>query len=517
MRHPSMSNQLLATKSIDRLIAESQEPAHRLCKTLGPWSLTAIGIGAIIGTGVFILTGTAAAGTVLQFPSVLKVPLLDFLIHGGHVAGALGRAGAGPAVALSFFLVAVACALAGLCYAELASMIPIAGSAYTYAYATLGEIVAWIIGWDLILEYAVSNMAVAVGFSAYIDSLLSGLGLKLPDSIANPVFNDSLQHTGSYFNVPGFVIVMLLTVILVRGIRESARTNNIMVVVKIAAILIFIVFASRYIHMSNWTPFMPNGWQGVLTGGAIVFFTYIGFDSVSTCAEETINPQKDVPFGIIASLVVCAILYCGVAIVLTGVQNWRTLNNAAPVANALHAIGLLNVERWVTVGALTGMLSSLLVYQLGQARVWFAMSRDGLLPRAFSKVHPRFRTPHVSTWIAGLVVAIPSGLFDIGTLAELSNIGTLFAFILVALGVLVLHYKQPERPRGFRTPWVPVLPIAAVVCCLILMASLPLETWLRFLVWLVVGLFIYFGFSRFHSEFAKLPEPAAVGVVERPV
>jgi basic amino acid/polyamine antiporter, APA family len=510
-----MSNQLLATKSIDRLIAESEEPGHRLCKTLGPWSLTAIGIGAIIGTGVFILTGTAAAGTVLQFPSVLKVPLLDFLLHGGHVAGAVGRVGAGPGVALSFFLVAVACALAGLCYAELASMIPIAGSAYTYAYATLGEIVAWIIGWDLILEYAVSNMAVAVGFSAYIDSLLSGLGLKLPNTIANPVFNDSLQRTGSYFNVPGFVIVMLLTVILVRGIRESARTNNVMVAVKIAAILIFIVFASRYIHTANWTPFMPNGWQGVLTGGAIVFFTYIGFDSVSTCAEETRNPQKDVPFGIIASLVVCAVLYCAVAIVLTGIQNWRTLNNAAPVANALHAIGLLNVERWVTVGALTGMLSSLLVYQLGQARVWFAMSRDGLLPRAFSKVHTRFRTPHVSTWIAGLAVAIPSGLFDIGTLAELSNIGTLFAFILVALGVLVLHYQQPERRRGFRTPWVPVLPVAAVVCCLILMASLPLETWLRFVVWLVIGLVIYFGYSRFHSEFAKPAEVVAVAS-ERP-
>ena len=505
-----MSSQLLATKSIDRLIAESEEPAHRLCKTLGPWSLTAIGIGAIIGTGVFVLTGTAAAGTVLQFPSVLKVPLLDFLLHGGHVAGAVGRVGAGPAVALSFFLVAVACALAGLCYAELASMIPIAGSAYTYAYATLGEIVAWIIGWDLILEYAVSNMAVAVGFSAYIDSLLSGLGLKLPDSIANPVFNDSLRRTGSYFNVPGFVIVMLLTVILVRGIRESARTNNIMVAVKIAAILIFIIFASRYIHTSNWTPFMPNGWQGVLTGGAIVFFTYIGFDSVSTCAEETRNPQKDVPFGIIASLVVCAVLYCGVAIILTGIQNWRTLNNAAPVANALHAIGLLNVERWVTVGALTGMLSSLLIYQLGQARVWFAMSRDGLLPRSFSKVHPRFRTPHVSTWVAGLVVAIPSGLFDIGTLAELSNIGTLFAFILVALGVLVLHYKQPERKRGFRTPWVPALPVAAIFCCLVLMASLPLETWLRFIVWLVIGLLIYFGFSRFHSEFARPVEAEAV-------
>ena len=498
-----MGRQFLATKSIDRLLAEADRPEHRLRKSLGPWSLTALGIGAIIGTGIFVLTGTAAAGTVLEFPSILKAPLLDFVLHGGHPVLSAGRPGAGPAIALSFFLVAIACAFAGLCYAELASMIPIAGSAYTYTYATLGEIIAWIIGWDLILEYAVSNMAVAVGFSAYIDSLLEGLGLKLPEQIANPVFNDSLGRTGSYFNVPGFLIVMALTVILVRGIRESAAANNFMVSVKIVAILIFIIFASRYINLANWKPFMPNGWQGVMTGGAIVFFTYIGFDSVSTCGEETRNPQRDLPFGIIASLVICTILYCSVAVVLTGIQSWHTLNNAAPVANALQAIGLLHVERWVTVGALMGMLSSLLVYQLGQARVWFAMSRDGLLPKVFSKVHPRFRTPHVSTWIAGLFVAIPAGLFDIGTLAELSNIGTLFAFILVALGVLVLRRKQPERHRGFRTPWVPAFPVAAILCCLILMASLPIETWLRFLVWLVIGLAIYLGYSRSHSEFAS--------------
>jgi basic amino acid/polyamine antiporter, APA family len=502
-------SQFFATKSIDQLLADAERPEHRLRKTLGPWSLTALGIGAIIGTGIFVLTGTAAAGTVLQFPSVLKAPLLDFFLHGTHALGVAGRPGAGPAIALSFLLVAIACALAGLCYAELASMIPIAGSAYTYSYATLGELVAWIIGWDLILEYAVSNMAVAVGFSAYIDSLLAGLGLKIPDSIANPVFNDSLGHTGSYFNVPGFLIVMILTIVLVRGIRESAGANNFMVGVKLIAIVIFLIFASRYIHTTNWKPFMPNGWQGVLTGGAIVFFTYIGFDSVSTAAEETKNPQKDVPFGIIASLIVCAVLYCAVAIVLTGIENWKFLNNAAPVANALHLIRLYRVERWVTVGALMGMLSSLLVYQLGQARVWFAMSRDGLLPRVFSSVHKRFRTPHVSTWVAGLFVAIPAGLFDIGTLAELSNIGTLFAFILVALGVLILRKRQPERLRGFRTPWCPVVPVLAIVCCLILMASLPIETWLRFVVWLIIGLVIYVSYSRFHSEFAKKSGPAA--------
>jgi APA family basic amino acid/polyamine antiporter len=500
-----MSSQLLRTKSIDKLLAGAEDPEHRLRKTLGPWSLTALGIGAIIGTGIFILTGTAAAGEVVKVQSILKAPLIDALLHGRHAVGVAGRPGAGPAIALSFFLVAVACALAGLCYAELASMIPIAGSAYTYTYATLGEIVAWIIGWDLILEYAVSNMAVAVGFSAYIDSLLQGFGLHLPRQFAEPFFVSG-QRTGAWFNAPGFLVVMILTVVLVRGIRESAGANNLMVTVKIIAILIFIVAASRYIQVSNWKPFMPNGWQGVMTGGAIVFFTYIGFDSVSTAAEECRSPQRDVPFGIIASLIICTILYCSVAIVLTGIQHWPTLRNAAPVAHALKGIGLTNVERWVTVGALTGMLSSLLVYQLGQARVWYSMSRDGMLPKVFSSVHPRFRTPHVSTWVAGFFVAIPAGLFDIGTLADLSNIGTLFAFVLVSLGVLVLRREQPRRRRAFRTPWVPFLPMASVTCCLILMASLPVETWLRFVVWLLIGLTIYFLYSRHHSEFGRVAE-----------
>ncbi len=502
-------SQLLRTKSIDKLLVDADEPEHRLRKTLGPWSLAALGIGAIIGTGIFILTGTAAAGEVLEVHSILKAPLIDALLHGRHAVGMSGRPGAGPGIALSFFLVAIACALAGLCYAELASMIPIAGSAYTYTYATLGEIVAWIIGWDLILEYAVSNMAVAVGFSAYVDSLLQGFGLKLPRQFMEP-FVVAGRRTGAWFNVPGFLVVMILTVILVIGIRESAGANNLMVTVKIIAILIFIFAASRYIQTSNWKPFMPNGWQGVMTGGAIVFFTYIGFDSVSTAAEECRRPQKDVPFGILASLIVCTILYCSVALVLTGIQPWSTLSNAAPVANALLAIGLKNVQRWVTIGALTGMLSSLLVFQLGQARVWYSMSRDGLLPRAFSKVHPRFRTPHVSTWVAGFFVAIPAGVFDVGTLADLSNIGTLFAFLLVSLGVLVLRRKQPERRRAFRTPWVPFLPVASILCCVVLMASLPVETWLRLVVWLAIGLTIYFTYSRHRSEFARPPQAVVV-------
>jgi APA family basic amino acid/polyamine antiporter len=508
-----VANQFLRKKSIDKLLAEAEAPGHRLRKTLGPWSLTALGIGAIIGTGIFILTGTAAAGEVLEVRSIFKAPLLDALVHGQKALGMAGRPGAGPGIALSFLLVAIACALAGLCYAELASMIPIAGSAYTYSYATLGEIVAWVIGWDLILEYAVSNMAVAVGFSAYVDSLLRGFGLELPRKIMGPMIVGG-RMTGAYFNVPGFLIVMALTVILVIGIRESAGANNLMVGVKLIAILIFLAAAARFIHVANWKPFMPNGFQGVLTGGAIVFFTYIGFDSVSTAAEECRNPQKDVPFGIIASLVICAVLYVSVALVLTGIQHWPTLRNAAPVANALMAIGLSNVMKWVTVGALTGMLSSLLVFQLGQARVWFAMSRDGLLPQVFSKVHPRFRTPHVSTWVAGFFVAIPAGIFDIGTLADLSNIGTLFAFVLVSLGVLVLRLTQPQRPRSFRTPWVPVVPLLSILCCLVLMASLPIETWVRFLVWLIIGLTIYFSYSRHRSEFGRSPREMAPAVAK---
>jgi APA family basic amino acid/polyamine antiporter len=497
-----MPTQLFQKKSIDKLIMEADAPGRRLRKTLGPWSLTALGIGAIIGTGIFILTGTAAAGEVLEVHSILKAPLLDALLHGSKALGTAGRPGAGPGIALSFLLVALACALAGLCYAELASMIPIAGSAYTYAYATLGEIVAWIIGWDLILEYAVSNMAVAVGFSAYVDSLLRGFGIVLPRKLMEPVFVSG-RYTGAYFNLPGFLIVMILTIILVIGIRESAGANNFMVTVKIIAIVIFVFAASRFIHTANWKPFMPNGWQGVLTGGAIVFFTYIGFDSVSTAAEECKHPQKDVPFGIIASLIICALLYITVALVLTGIQHWPTLRNAAPVANALVAVGLNNVMKWVTLGALTGMISSLLVFQLGQARVWFAMSRDGLLPEVFSHVHARFRTPHISTWVAGFFVAIPAGIFDIGTLADLSNIGTLFAFLLVSLGVLVLRRKQPGRPRAFRTPWVPVVPLLSILSCLVLMASLPVETWVRFVVWLAIGLSIYIGYSRHRSEFGR--------------
>lgn len=494
---------LLRTHSIDALIAASDHPDRRLHKTLGPWSLTALGIGAVIGSGIFILTGTAAAGQNLQFHSVLNAPILDLLLNGGNAVSTIGRQGAGPGISLSFLVTAFVCSFAALCYAELAAMIPIAGSAYTYAYATLGEIFAWIIGWDLILEYAVSNMAVAVGFSAYFNDLLDGVfHIHLPKAIANPAIVDGAA-TGSVFNLSALVILLLLTWVLARGIRESAATNNVMVLVKIAAILIFVIGAGHAVNTANWHPFLPHGFSGMLTGAAIVFFTYIGFDSVSTAAEECRNPQRDMPVGIIATLLICAALYIAVALVLTGIANWKTLGSAAPVADALKALGMNRIRGWVNVGALVGMISSLMVFQYGQARIWFAMSRDGLLPKVFAKVHTRFRTPHVSTWIAGLFVGIPAGIWDIGTFADLSNIGTLFAFIVVSAGVLVLRKTQPDRPRGFRVPWCPWLPILSIVMCLVLMLALPLETWIRFFVWLAIGLAIYFFFGRNNSVLAQ--------------
>ena len=494
-----VESQFSCRKSIDKLLADAEEPDRRLRKTLGVLSLTALGIGAIIGTGIFVLTGTAAAGEAAQEASLLKTPLLTVLLHGGQEV-LTGRPGAGPAIALSFFLVAIACGLAGLCYAELASMIPIAGSAYTYTYATLGEMVAWIIGWDLILEYAVSNMAVAVGFSAYIKDLFEGFGFKIPIELGTPAYTPDGGWT-LHFNLVGFVIVMVLTVLLVRGIKESASANTFMVGVKLTAILLFIFFASKHIHSEHWHPFMPAGWQGVMTGGAIVFFTYIGFDSVSTAAEECKNPKRDLPLGILLSLLVCTILYVSVAIVLTGIQPYQIFRgDAAPVATALHNIGLERLRRWVTIGALTGMISSLLVFQLGQARVWFAMSRDRLLPDAFSAVHPRFRTPHVATWVAGFFVGIPAGIFDIGTLADLSNIGTLFAFVLVSLAVLILRKTQADRERSFRVPLVWLVAPGSVICCLVLMMGLPVENWIRFVVWLVIGLLLYLSYGMRRSS-----------------
>jgi APA family basic amino acid/polyamine antiporter len=408
-------------------------------------------------------------------------------------------------------LVAIVCCFTGLCYAELASMIPIAGSAYTYTYATLGELIAWIIGWDLILEYAFSNMSVSVGFAAHFVDLLDWLGIPLSPKWLSPAYLPQGLQDLAGKDISAFLIVILLTVVLVRGIRESARTNNIMVLIKLAAILVFIFVGLHFIHPTYYHPFSPNGWPGVLAGGSIIFFTYIGFDSVSTASEECRDAQRTVPIGIIATLVVCTILYIGVSIVLTGIVPWKSvIGDAAPIVNALKRLTLATgspLLHWtrliVLLGAIIGMISSILVFQLGQARVWFAMSRDRLLPDVFSRVHPRFRTPAFATWIAGILVAIPAGLFDVGTLAELSNIGTLFAFILVSIGVLVLRRKQPERKRGFRVPGGPIFPVLSVVFCIVLMAGLPVRTWERFFIWLIIGLGVYFFYSRKRSEFYR--------------
>ncbi len=515
-----MPNQIFATKSIDKLIADSERPEHSLKKTLGPVSLTALGVGIVIGSGIFTVIGTAIAGKPLKVAGWTDSPVIDLLLHHGAIAG---RPGAGPALALSLLLVAIVCCFTGLCYAELASMIPIAGSAYTYTYAVLGELIAWIIGWDLILEYAFANMSVSVGFAAHLVDLLDWLGIHLDPKWLSPAYLPlGLQdlagkdiytagwHSG--FDIPAFLVVCFLTIVLVLGIRESSRTNNIMVLIKIAAILAFIFFGLSFIHPGNYHPFAPNGFSGILAGGSIIFFTYIGFDAVSTASEECKNPQRDVPIGIIATLVVCTILYVGVALVLTGIVPWSSISpdDGAPVVNALKRLSLEPgghklhfVRLFVLIGAILGMISSILVGQYGQARIWFAMSRDKLLPDAFSRVHPRFRTPAFSTIVAGILVAIPAGLFDVGSLAEMSNIGTLFAFVLVSIGVLVLRRTQPERRRGFRVPGGPILPVLSVFFCILLMAGLPAITWVRFFVWLIIGLLVYYFYSRKRSEFYR--------------
>jgi basic amino acid/polyamine antiporter, APA family len=500
-----VASQLFRRKGIDQLISDCENAEVRLKKSLGWLSLTSLGIGAVIGSGIFTVIGTAIAGQKLEVSSILNAPLLQYLIYHSK---SFGRPGAGPAIAISFILVAIVCGFASVCYAELAAMIPIAGSAYTYTYATMGELIAWIIGWDLILEYAVSNMAVSVGFSAHLVGLLDWFGVHPDPKWISPAYLPSglqdLQGNMLYgsgwhfgFNWPAFVIVMLLTVVLVRGIRESARTNNIMVLLKIVAILVFVGFAARFVHPANWHPYAPNGWPGILTGGSIVFFTYIGFDSVSTAAEECKNPQRDLPIGILATLVICTVLYIAVVVVLTGLVPWQTLlDDAAPVVNTLKKLNFHGVRLVVLLGALTGMISSLLVFQLGQARVWFAMSRDGLLPKVFGHIHPRFHTPDFSTWMAGFVVGIPAGLLDIGTLADLSNIGTLFAFALVAAGVLILRYREPNRHRAFRAPGGPLAPVLTILTCLLLMAGLPIMNWIRFFSWLVIGLVLYYFYGR---------------------
>ncbi len=512
---------LFRTKSPDHLIREAAAPERQMKRTLGPLALTALGIGAIIGAGIFSLTGTAAAGQ--SFSSKLQTPVMNFLqawISGGDIV--FGRVGAGPAIAISFVVAGLACAFAALCYAELASMIPVSGSAYTYSYATLGELVAWIIGWDLILEYAVGNMAVAVSWSGYFGQFCNSLfHLKFPvwlmldhetamakiashspdlanysSSVLPVLFGHSIA-----FNLPAILIVAAVTALLIYGIRESAGANTLIVILKTAVVIFVIAFGAFMIDPPNWHPFVPNGFSGVMSGAAIVFFAFIGFDAVSTCAEETRNPQRDMPIGIIASLIICTVLYVLMSIVLTGIKKYTTYSgDAAAVATAFASKPW--AQALVSAGALAGTTSVLLVFQLGQPRIFMAMARDGLLPQYFSRIHPRYRTPHVTTIWTGLVVGVVAAVVDIGSLADLTNIGTLFAFVLVCIGVIILRRTQGTRVRPFRVPLVPWFPLLGVALCFVLMLSLPVETWIRFFVWLAVGLVIYFSYGARHSKLA---------------
>ena len=518
-----MALKLFRKKSPDLLLAEAAAPERQLKRALGPFALTCIGIGAIIGTGIFALAGTAAAGEQIQ-ASIWKTPILNFIQSWtSHAPLVFGRPGAGPAVMISFLVAGVACAFAALCYAELASMIPVSGSAYTYSYATLGEIIAWIIGWDLILEYAVGNMAVAVGWSGYFVRLCGSLfGLKFPvwavndydtakgivtqggEALAN-YSSATIPTIAGYpiaLNVPAVLIVAAVTVLLIYGIRESARTNNTIVIIKLSVVVFVIAFGAFMIHPTNWHPFVPNGIGGVMSGAAIVFFAFIGFDAVSTTAEETRNPQRDMPIGIIASLIICTVLYVLMAAVITGARKYTTyFGDPAAVATAFSAYPWATAL--ISAGALAGITSVLLVFQLGQPRIFMAMARDGLLPSYFARIHPRFRTPHITTIWTGIFVGAVAAVVDIGSLADLTNIGTLFAFILVCLGVMVLRRTDPNRARPFRVPFNPVFPTLGVIFCLVLMLSLPLETWLRFFGWLAVGLVIYFLYSAQHSKLQR--------------
>jgi APA family basic amino acid/polyamine antiporter len=501
-------HRLFRRKPIAAVSDEAVDPAQRLRRTLGPVQLTLLGVGAVIGAGIFSTIGTAAAG------------------------GA-SHAGAGPAIIISFALAAVACAFAGLCYAEFAALAPVSGSAYTYAYLTLGELAAWIIGWDLILEYAVGNVAVAISWSGYFQELLRGVGVHWPAwlgvdyrsalqgahavAVAQAAGTDlatldaTVRAAGAawlaaprlaglplVFNLPAAGIVLLLTWILYRGIKESARFNSVMVIVKLVILAFFLVVGACYVKPENWTPFAPHGWSGITGAAAIIFFAYIGFDAVSTAAEETRRPQRDVPIGILGSLVICTVLYIAVAVVLTGMVKADRLGTAEPLATAFSALGLNWAVGIISIGALAATTSVLFVFQLGQPRIFFSMARDGLLPSWAAKVHPRFRTPHVTTWLTGLVVAVFAGVSNINEVVELCNIGTLFAFVMVAAGILVLRWKEPERLRPFRTPLVPWVPLLAIGSCGWLMAELPAVTWWRFFAWLAVGLVIYvfYGFRR---------------------
>ena len=460
-----MAHDLLRTKPLDRLLADTQEEGHRLRKTLSAWDLTAIGIGCIIGVGIFVLPGVQAARN------------------------------AGPAIILSFAIAAAACACTALCYAELAAMIPVAGSAYTYGYATLGEVFAWIIGWDLLLEYMVAAVMVSTGWSAYFVNLLRSVGLDFPQAISASPWDPA----PGLFNLPAVAIVLVITWLLVRGIKESSSVNMGIVLLKLAIILFFILVTVGHVEPAKWHPFMPFGFKGVMTAAAIVFLAYVGFDAVSTTAEEARNPQRDLPIGIIASLVVATILYMAVAAIMTGIVPYQQLGVADPIALVLNTLHMPWASALISVGAMAGITSVLLVLMMGQPRILFAMSRDGLLPPALSTVHPRFKTPHRTTWLTGGIVAVAAAFTPITVSSELCSIGTLFAFIIVCTGVIVLRRTRRDLARPFKAPLTPLLPGAGILLCGYLMVSLPGSAWIRFAVWLALGIFIFLLYGRSHS------------------
>jgi len=476
-----MFKDLIARKSLYQINQQAQEDS--LKRHLDLTNIVLLGIGAIIGAGIFVLTGTAAA------------------LH------------AGPAISISFIISAFGCLLAGLCYAEFASMLPVSGSAYTYGYATLGEFVAWIIGWDLILEYLFGSATVAVGWSGYVISFLNDFGIHLPATICQSPFAygpDGWYQTGAIINFPAVFIIALMTTLLVIGIKESARFNNIIVIVKVGVILLFVGFGISYIDVENWKPFLPEntgkfsefGWTGVLTGAAVVFFAYIGFDAVSTTAQEAVNPQRDLPKGILLSLAVCTLLYVTVSLVMTGIVKYTELNVPAPIAVAIDATGkgLAWLSPFIKIGAIAGLSSVVMVLLLGQSRVFYSMAHDGLLWKSFAKTHPKYKTPYLTSIVTGLFAALFAGFLPIGLLGELVSIGTLLAFVIVCLGLIVLRKKEPDAPRAFRTPWVPFAPVLGALICLAQMAALPKDTWIRLIGWMLIGFVIYFSYGRKHSR-----------------
>ena len=480
---------IFTTKSIASLRADAE--SNTLKRALGPLNLTTLGIGSIIGTGIFVLTGTAASQN------------------------------AGPALIISMIIAGVGCAFAGLCYAEFAAMIPVAGSAYTYAYATMGELLAWIIGWDLILEYALSTATVAVGWSGYFSSLLADAGLHLPPSLSAAAGETVTMASGvpahGVFNLPAAVIVLVVSGLLILGIRQSANTNTVLVIIKSMVLVVFVIAGAAYVKRANLTPFVPAntgsfghfGWSGILRGAGVMFFAYIGFDAVSTAAQESKNPQRDMPIGILVSLAICTVLYIAVAIVLLGIVHYSKLNVADPLAVGIDATGLRWFSPVLKVSALFGLFSTMLVTLLGQTRIFFSMSRDGLLPNAFKRVHPTFRTPHVSTALTGSVVAVAAGLLPIGVLSVLVSMGTLLAFVIVCIGILILRKSSPEIERPFRTPGLPWVPLLGAGFSLALMAGLPVQTWVRLFVWLAMGLVLYFGYGKRQAEGVRADRAAA--------